>query len=135
MNLSNVFDIASSALSAQSQRLNVVASNLANAESAVSADGTPYRAKQIVFEARPLNAGDAAPAVSVKAVIDDPSAPRLVFDPKHPLADAKGYVTYPNVSVVEEMTNMLSASRSYQINTDVMNTAKSHLLRTLSLGQ
>jgi flagellar basal-body rod protein FlgC len=58
-----------------------------------------------------------------------------VYDPKHPLADAKGYVTYPNVSVVEEMTNMISASRSYQINTDVMNTAKSLLLRTLSLGQ
>lgn len=135
MNLSNVFDIASSALSAQSQRLNVVASNLANAESAVSADGTPYRAKQIVFEARPMAAGDPSPGVAVKAVVDDPSAPRLVFDPMHPLADAQGYVTYPNVSVVEEMTNMLSASRSYQINTDVMNTAKSLLLRTLSLGQ
>jgi flagellar basal-body rod protein FlgC len=134
MNLSNVFDIASSALSAQSQRLNVVASNMANADSAVSSDGTPYRAKQVVFEARPLRPGE-MPAVKVKEVIDDPSPPRLVFDPKHPLADAQGYVKFPNVSVVEEMTNMLSASRSYQINTDIMNTAKNLLLRTLSLGQ
>ncbi len=134
MNLTNVFDIASSALSAQSQRLNVVASNMANADSAVSSDGTPYRAKQVVFEARPLRRGE-MPAVSVKEVIDDPSPPRLVFDPKHPLADAQGYVKFPNVSVVEEMTNMLSASRSYQINTDIMNTAKNLLLRTLSLGQ
>ncbi len=135
MSLTNVFDIASSALSAQSQRLNVVASNLANADSAVSADGTPYRGKQVVFQAIPLREGVPVPGVKVKEVIDDPSAPRLVYDPKHPLADAKGYVTYPNVSVVEEMTNMISASRSYQINTDVMNTAKSLLLRTLSLGQ
>lgn len=135
MNLFSVFDIASSALAAQSQRLNVVASNLANADSAVSADGTPYRAKQVVFQAVPLQRGAASQAVRVNAVIDDPSAPRQVFDPKHPLANAQGYVTYPNVNVVEEMTNMISASRSYQLNTDVMNTAKNLLLRTLSLGQ
>lgn len=135
MNLTNVFDIAASALSAQSQRLNVVASNLANADSAVSSDGKPYRAHQVVFEALPLRDGRTAPAVRVKDVIEDPSPPRLVYDPKHPLADAKGYVTFPNVSVVEEMTNMLSASRAYQMNTDVMNTAKNLLLRTLTLGQ
>jgi flagellar basal-body rod protein FlgC len=135
MSLINVFDIAASALSAQSQRLNVVASNMANADSAVSADGTPYRARQLMFEARMLRPGAIAPAVSVKGVVEDTSAPRLVFDPKHPLADAKGYVSYPNVSVVEEMTNMISASRSYQINTDVMNKAKNLMLRTLSLGQ
>lgn len=135
MNLFSVFDIASSALAAQSQRLNVVASNMANADSAVSADGTPYRAKQVVFQAVPLQGGKASQAVRVTGVIDDPSAPRQVFDPKHPLANGQGYVTYPNVNVVEEMTNMISASRSYQLNTDVMNTAKNLLLRTLSLGQ
>ncbi|MFO1319998.1 MAG: flagellar basal body rod protein FlgC [Burkholderiales bacterium] len=135
MSLMNVFDIAASALSAQSQRLNVVASNLANADSAVSSDGTPYRGKQVVFQAIPLRDGKTMPAVRVKEVIDDPSPPRLVFDPKHPLANPQGYVTYPNVSVVEEMTNMLSASRAYQMNTDVMNTAKNLLLRTLALGQ
>lgn len=135
MSLMNVFDIAASALSAQSQRLNVVASNLANADSAVSSDGTPYRGKQVLFEARMLRPGSVAPAVNVKAVVDDPSPPRLVYDPSHPLADGKGYVSYPNVSVVEEMTNMISASRSYQVNTDVMNTAKTLMMRTLSLGQ
>jgi flagellar basal-body rod protein FlgC len=135
VNLFNVFDIASSGLAAQSQRLNVVASNLANADSAVSADGTPYRAKQVVFEAVPLKPGAAAQAVKVNAVVDDPSQPRLVYDPKHPLANAQGYVTYPNVNVVEEMTNMISASRTYQLNVDVMNTARALLLRTLSIGQ
>jgi flagellar basal-body rod protein FlgC len=135
VNLFSVFDIASSALAAQSQRLNVVASNMANADSAVSADGTPYRAKQIVFQAVPVGRGGAAQAVKVAGIVADPSPPRLVYDPKHPLADAKGYVTYPNVNVVEEMTNMISTSRSYQLNVDVMNTAKSLLLRTLSLGQ
>ena len=135
MNLFSVFDIASSALAAQSQRLNVVASNMANADSAVSADGTPYRAKQIVFQAVPLGRGGASQAVKVNGIVDDPSAPRMVYDPKHPLADRQGYVTYPNVNVVEEMTNMISASRSYQLNVDVMNTAKNLLLRTLSLGQ
>jgi flagellar basal-body rod protein FlgC len=135
MSLTHVFDIAASALSAQSQRLNVVASNMANADSAVSADGTPYRAKQVVFQARVQRPGMIAPGVQVKGVVEDPSAPRLVYDPRHPLADAKGYVAYPNVSAVAEMTNMISASRAYQLNTDVMNTAKNLLLRTLSLGQ
>jgi flagellar basal-body rod protein FlgC len=135
MSLSNVFDIAGSALSAQSQRLNVVASNLANAESAVSADGKPYRARQVVFTAQPLSKQMAGMGVKVTSVIEDASPPRLVFDPKNPLADAKGYVAMPNVNVVEEMTNMISASRAYQINLDMMNTAKSLLLKTLLLGQ
>jgi flagellar basal-body rod protein FlgC len=111
----NVFDIAGSALTAQSQRLNAVASNLANADSAVSADGSPYRAKQVVFTATPLAKGMQGMGVRVTSVIDDPSPARLVYDPRHPLADATGYVTMPNVNVVEEMTNMLSAARAYQI--------------------
>lgn len=135
MSLTNVFDIAASALSAQSQRLNVVASNMANADSAVSADGTPYRGKQVVFQAQMLRPGSLAPAVAVKQVIDDPSPPRLVYDPKHPLANAQGYVTFPNVSVVEEMTNMISASRAYQTNAEVMGTAKTLMERTLAIGQ
>lgn len=135
MSLFNVFDIAGSALSAQSQRLNVVASNLANAESAVSADGTPYRARQVVFTAAPLAPRMHAMGVKVTSIVEDPAPPRMVYDPKHPMADAKGYVTMPNVNVVEEMTNMISASRAYQINLDMMNTAKSLALRTLTLGQ
>lgn len=134
MGLAAVFDIAGSALAAQSQRLNVVASNLANAESAVSADGTPYRARQVVFSARPLASSGMGRGVRVTQVIDDPAPARLVFDPKHPLADAQGYVRMPNVNVVDEMTNMISASRAYQMNADMMNTAKTMLLKTLSLG-
>jgi flagellar basal-body rod protein FlgC len=134
MSVLRVFDIASSALSAQSQRLNVVASNLANADSAVASSGTPYKGKQVVFTAMPTAAGAQNMGVRVAAVVDDPSPPRMVYDPKHPLADATGYVTMPNINVVEEMTNMISASRAYQINLDMMNTAKSLALKTLALG-
>jgi len=135
MSLLQVFDIAGSALGAQSQRLNVVASNLANAESATSSDGTPYKARQVVFSATRLHPQAGGMGVRVSSIIEDPAPARLVYDPKNPLADAKGYVTMPNVNVVEEMTNMISASRAYQINLDMMNTAKTLLLRTLALGQ
>ena len=134
MSVFNVFHIAGSALTAQSMRLNAVASNLANADSAVSADGKPYRAKQVVFEATPM-AGEAAQGVRVKSVVEDASPPRLQYDPRSPAANEQGYVAMPNVSVVDEMVNMISASRSYQTNADVMNTAKQLMLKTLTLGQ
>jgi flagellar basal-body rod protein FlgC len=134
MSVFNVFNIAGSALTAQSMRLNAVASNLANADSITSANGKPYRAKQVVFEATPMP-GAAAQGVRVKQVVEDASPGRLVYDPKSPAADEKGYVTMPNVSVVDEMTNMISASRSYQTNAEVMNTAKQLLLKTLTIGQ
>ena len=136
MSLSNVFNIAGSAMTAQSQRLNVVASNLANADSATSSTGQPYRAKQVVFTAAPLGGGGTGTAgVKVSGVIEDPSPMKMMYDPKHPLADSQGYVAMPNVNVVEEMVNMISASRSYQNNVDMMNTAKTLLLKTLTLGQ
>jgi len=134
MPLSNVFDIAGSALTAQSQRLNTVASNLANADSAAGPDGKAYRAKQVVFSSVPMG-GAVASGVRVTGVVEDPSPMKQVHDPRHPLADSKGYVTMPNVNVVEEMVNMISASRSYQNNVEVMNTAKTLLLKTLTLGQ
>jgi len=134
MSLFDIFSVAGSAMNAQSQRLNAVASNLANADSAVSANGEAYRAKQVVFAATPVGANGAT-GVNVAAVIDDPSPMKLVYDPKNPLADDKGYVTMPNVNVVEEMVNMISASRSYQSNVEMMNTSKTLLLKTLSLGQ
>ena len=134
MSISNIFDIAGSAMAAQGQRLNVVASNLANADSATGAEGKPYRAKQVVFSTTPVG-GEGVSGVRVSGVIADPSQMREVFDPKHPLANDKGFVTLPNVNVVEEMVNMLSASRAYQNNVEVMNTAKSLLVKTLSLGQ
>ena len=133
MSLFNVFHIASSALTAQSERLNVTASNLANADSATGPDGIPYKAKQVVFQAQPAAGG--LSGVKVAGVLEDPSAPRRVYDPKHPASDGQGYVTLPNVSVVDEMVNMLSASRSYQSSVEVMSTAKTLLLKTLSLGQ
>jgi flagellar basal-body rod protein FlgC len=134
MSVFNVFNIAGSALSAQGMRLNTVASNLANADSIAGPDGKPYRAKQVVFEATPIN-GQAAQGVRVKQVVEDASPGRMVYDPRNPAADEKGYVTMPNVSVVDEMVNMISASRSYQTNAEVMNTAKTLLLKTLTLGQ
>lgn len=134
MSLFNVFNVAGSAMTAQSQRLNVVASNLANADSATSSTGQPYRAKQVVFSTVPLEGG-AASGVRVTGVIEDPSPMKQVYDPKHPLADPQGYVTMPNVSVVEEMVNMISASRSYQSDVEMINTAKELMLKTLTLGQ
>lgn len=134
MSLFSIFNVSGSAMSAQAQRLNVVASNLANADSATSASGEAYRAKQVVFEATPTASGDAT-SVRVRQVVEDPSPLKQVYDPKHPLADEKGYVTMPNVNVVDEMVNMLSASRSYQNNVETMNAAKTMLLKTLTIGQ
>ena len=154
MSLFKVFEIAGSGMVAQSQRLNVVASNLANAESAAGPDGQAYRARHVVFQSipatqSPTRSGQppiAAPAVGigpeagqavgvrVAGVVEDTTAGRRLYDPKHPLADGEGFVTMPNVNVVDEMVNMISASRSYQTNAEVMNTAKSLLMKTLSLG-
>jgi len=134
MSLFKIFDVSGSAMSAQAQRLNVVSSNLANADSVTSANGQPYKAKQVVFAALPT-ASAASTAVKVTQVVEDTTPPKLMYDPKHPLADEKGYVAMPNVNVVEEMVNMISASRSYQTNVETMNAAKSMLLKTLSIGQ
>jgi flagellar basal-body rod protein FlgC len=135
MSLFNIFNVSGSAMSAQAQRLNVVASNLANADSATSASGEAYRAKQVLFEATTPVDGGAATGVRVRQVIEDPSPLKQVYDPKHPMADDKGYVSMPNVNVVDEMVNMLSASRSYQTNVETMNAAKTLLLKTLTIGQ
>ena len=134
MSMLNVFQVAGSALHAQSLRLNTTASNLANADSVVSSDGQPYRAKQVVFAATPM-AGPAAQSVRVTQVVESAAPMRLVYDPKSPAANAEGYVTMPNVNVVEEMTNMISASRAYQTNADVMGTAKTLMEKTLAIGQ
>ncbi|HDQ0506613.1 TPA: flagellar basal body rod protein FlgC [Escherichia coli] len=130
MALLNIFDIAGSALTAQSQRLNVAASNLANADSATGPDGQPYRAKQVVFQVNAATGG-----VKVADVIESQAPDKLVYEPGNPLADAKGYVKMPNVDVVGEMVNTMSASRSYQANVEVLNTVKSMMLKTLTLGQ
>ncbi len=133
MSLMQVFDISSSAVSAQSQRINVVASNLANAESVAGPDGTSYKARQVVFQTQATQQGGAG--VKVARVIEDQSPAKRVYEPGHPMADAEGYLTQSNVNVVEEMVNMISASRSYQNNIEVMSTARQLLQKTLQLGQ
>ncbi len=134
MSMFKIFDVSGSAASAQTQRLNVVASNLANADTVAGPDGNAYKARQVVFQTllmgEPTSAG-----VQVADVIEDKSPGRMVHNPSHPAANEQGYVVYSNVNAVEEMVNMISASRSYQNNVEVMNTAKSLLLKTLQMGQ
>ena len=138
MSMMRIFDVAGSAVSAQSQRLNVVASNLANADTVAGPDGQAYKARQVVFQTVLMGEqgqGESAAGVRVSTVREDQAQGRRVYDPKHHSADADGYVTYSNVNEVEEMVNMISASRSYQNNIEVMSTARSLLLKTLQLGQ
>ncbi len=134
MSMFAIFGVSGSAISSQSQRLNVVASNLANADAVAGPDGESYKARQVVFQSVPMGGqGDAG--VKVKNITESEAPGRKVHDPYHPSADAEGYVTHSNVNPVEEMVNMMSASRSYQNNVEVMNTAKSLLLKTLQMGQ
>jgi flagellar basal-body rod protein FlgC len=142
MSMFKIFDVASSAISAQSQRLNVVASNLSNADTVAGPDGQPYKARQVVFQTALVGSRDAfdparsaSAGVRVSTVTESEAPGRRVHDPKHPSADAEGYVTYSNVNPVEEMVNMISASRSYQNSVEVMNTARSLLQKTLQMGQ
>jgi len=138
MSMLSIFNVSGSAASAQSQRLNVVASNLANADTVAGPNGQAYKARQVTFQTELMGqtANDpTAAGVRVSTISEDQTPGRKVHDPKHQSADAEGYVTYSNVNAVEEMVNMISASRSYQNNIEVMNTAKSLLLKTLQIGQ
>ncbi len=138
MSLMRIFEVSGSAVSAQSQRLNAVSSNLANVDTVAGPDGTAYKSRQVVFETVLMGQGrqaEAAAGVRVSTVAEDNTPGRKVLNPQHPSADAEGYVTYSNVNAVEEMVNMISASRSYQNNVEVMNTARGLLLKTLQLGQ
>lgn len=138
MSLLSIFDIAGSALTAQSQRMNVSASNMANAESVVGPDGLPYRARQVVFEVNPVAGqalGQEVGGVRVAGVVQDASPLKQVYDPTHPMANEQGYVSMPNVDPVAETVNMIAASRSYQANVEVLNTAKQLMARTLTIGQ
>jgi flagellar basal-body rod protein FlgC len=135
-----IFDIAGSGMAAQSVRLNTVASNLANAESVSGTAEGAYKARHPVFEAvkaavQSGNSVDPGVAVKVLGIVEDNKAPEMRYQPGNPLANAEGYVFAPNVNVVEEMVDMISASRAYQNNVEVMNTSKDLLLATLRLGQ
>lgn len=135
----SIFQIAGSALTAQSQRMNVTASNIANADSAAGPDGQPYKARHVVFQVTPLAdpASQAAGVggVRVSAIKEDNTPGRLQYDPHHSLANDEGYVMMPNVDIVAETVNMISASRSYQANVEVVNTTKNLMMRTLTIGQ
>ncbi len=129
----SIFEISGSAMVAQAQRMNVTASNLANADSVAGPDGEAYRARQVVFESRQNGEGSAG--VSVREVVEDPAPMRREYRPHHPLADEQGYVTLPNVEPVHEMVNMIAASRSYEANVEVLNTSKQMMLKTLTVGE
>jgi len=135
MSMFTIFGVSGSAVSAQAQRLNTVASNLANADAVAGPDGQAYRSRQVVFQTVPMGNNPASAGVRVQNIIENEAPNRRVFNPQHPSADAEGYVTHSNVNPIEEMVNMISASRSYQNNVEVMNTAKSLLLKTLQMGQ
>jgi flagellar basal-body rod protein FlgC len=134
MNLLKAGKIAQSGLLAQRIRLNVTASNLANAQVTRTLEGGPYKAKNVVLQAVPLSQDEPVlQQVKVKAIQDDPSPFREVYDPGHPDADERGIVRYPNVDVITEMVELLSASRAYEANLAVLSTTKSMFLRTLEL--
>ncbi|GAB6386971.1 flagellar basal body rod protein FlgC [Stutzerimonas marianensis] len=147
MSLSNVFNIAGSGMSAQSTRLNTISSNIANAETVSSSVDQTYRARHPVFATMLQQAGgapneslfaeqdQAGAGVQVLGIVEDQSELQARYEPNHPAANADGYVYYPNVNVVEEMADMISASRSFQTNAELMNTAKSMLQKVLTLGQ
>ena len=136
MDLNNVMDIAGTAMSAQSVRLNTTASNLANADSISSSIDQTYKARHPVFAAiQQALQQQGVGGVQVKGIVESNAPVQQRYQPDHPQADANGYIYQPNVNLVEEMANMISASRSYQTNVQVANTAKQMLARTLQLGQ
>lgn len=138
MGLYNVFNVAGSSMSAQSIRLNTVASNLANADVVSGSENTVYRSRQPVFAAvlEGLDKDQAGSIpVRVAGIVESTAEPRKEYQPDHPLADETGYIYKSNVNAIEEMTNMMAASRSYQNNVEVFNTARQLLLKTLSMGK
>lgn len=138
MSLAGTLAIAGSGMAAEGARLSAVASNLANANSATSSSGQPYRAREVVFQAvgqgdggGPTGVGMAG--VRVAGVVESAEPMRQAYDPGNALADANGYVKMPNVDTVEEMVNMISAQQDYQANLEAFNVAKTLSLRTLSI--
>ncbi|GAA4496762.1 flagellar basal body rod protein FlgC [Pseudaeromonas paramecii] len=140
MSLFRIFDVAGSAMSAQSVRLNTTASNLANADSVSSSVDETYRARRPVFAAMLQEAGSGQPGseavgVQVQGIVESDAPLLKEFNPNHPMADKDGFIYKPNVNPIEEMADMISASRSYQTNVQVADTAKQMLLQTLRLGK
>lgn len=149
MKLSTGFDISASALSAQRLRMDVISSNIANAEttrgSFVNGQFQPYKRKMVVMEpmqqsfssvlTQQLNGNSAAQGVKVTKIKEDPSPNKLIYNPTHPDADANGYVNMPNVDVTKEMVDMIAATRSYEANVTALNAAKSMFVKALEIGK
>jgi flagellar basal-body rod protein FlgC len=142
MDLFTAMKISGSGMSLQRTRMNAISSNLANVNTTRTPEGGPYRKKMVVAEATPVKEGSfsqtldgAIRDVRVVEVKDDKSAPRMVYDPSHPDADENGYVATPNVNVMEEMLDMINASRSFEANAAAVNTAKTMAQRALEIGQ
>jgi len=137
MSMFNIFDTAASGMSAQSLRLNLVASNMANVDAVSSSLDATYRARQPVFRAmlNQLNPDDPAVGVRLQGVVESKAPLQMEYAPDHPMANNDGYIFRPNVNMVEEMANMISASRSYQSNVEVVNAAKQLMSATLRMGE
>jgi flagellar basal-body rod protein FlgC len=146
MDFFSSLDVSSSALTAERTRMNLIAGNMANANSTRTAEGGPYKRKDAVFTALQPGSpkfgetlsrfGAGAPeGVQVTAILEDQSAPHLQYDPKHPDADAKGFVALPNINMIEEMADMITASRAYEANITAAQAAKSMAMKTLELGR
>lgn len=137
MSLFKVFDVAGTGMSSQSTRLNTTASNLANAENTAGKPEDVYKPRHPVFATvlNGLSPDDAGQGVKVEGIIEDKAPPRQIYAPENPLADENGYIYMANVNAVEEMANMISASRSYQMNVEIMNTTRQLLIRTLQIAE
>jgi flagellar basal-body rod protein FlgC len=145
MDFFTAMEVSASGLAAQRTRMNVASSNLANVSTTRSPDGGPYKRRDVVLESATLGhelsgheAGgfsDAVRGVQVANIVEDTSAPRLEHDPGHPDADARGYVAYPNVNVVEEMVDMITASRAYEAGISALGTAVDMAQRALGIGR
>jgi flagellar basal-body rod protein FlgC len=143
MDIFNTFKIAGSALRAQSLRLNTISSNLANVETTSTPEGGPYKKKSVHFQSSPLsfqqqldgNMKNAVQGVEVTKIVEDKTAPRKVYNPSHPDANPDGYVEMPNINTLEEMVDMMSATRSYQANVTAIKMAKRMALKALEIGR
>ena len=134
MNSFGVFDVSASAMNAQRTRMNVIASNMANAHSTRTQEGGPYRRKDVVFSSDGTGTAELS-GVEVSSVVEDQSPPMMVYDPGHPDADAKGYVAMPNVNMIEEMVNMMLATRAYEASVAAFNMSKGIVLKSLEIGR
>lgn len=139
MDIFTTFDISASALKANRIRLNTISSNIANVETTSTPEGGPYKKKSVYFQTKPISFKEeldtSIQGVEVTKIIEDNEEPKRIYDPSHPDAGDDGYVEMPNISVIKEMVDMMSATRSYEANTTVIKSAKRMALKALEIGR